>query len=136
MTGESCNPLAPPIEMSNVTGIKTIQLALITKDFTRILSFVATFQEVIVLTYLFIMATPLGHLWSHNWEDKTLIINGRKVQLLKQLSDRYAHPFGQRVAVVMGKDDASGDSVVLKMRYEFVSQLNFLNFKLPLTSKP
>ena len=103
-------------------SIKTTQLTLITKDSTSILSFLAIFHEAIVSIYLFIMATPLEHLCSHNWEGKTLTINSQKVQLLKQLLDRYAHPFGQRVAVVMGKDDSTGKSVVLKMRYEFVPQ--------------
>lgn len=66
------------------------------------------------------MATPAKPLRNYNWEGQTLIINDRTVRLSKQLSDRYAHPLGQRVAVVIGKDNNTGEPVVVKIRYELV----------------
>lgn len=58
--------------------------------------------------------------WYHNWAGSTFTVRGRNVQLSKQLSERNRDALGQCVAVVIGKDTATNDQVVLKIRYESV----------------
>ena len=54
-----------------------------------------------------------AHRYHYDWIRHTLTIGGRKVQLLEQLSERTREPLGQCVTVVLGKDEATHESVLI-----------------------
>jgi hypothetical protein len=72
---------------------------------------------------------PPKRLWYyHDWTRYTLTVGERKVQLSEQLSEKHLTQVGQGVTVVLGKDTATDEPVVAKLRYEFVLILILINF--------
>ena len=63
---------------------------------------------------------PRAFWYYYDWTRHTLTIKERKVQLLKQLSEKTCEVRGQCVTVVLGKDKATDETVVAKIKYEYV----------------
>ena len=64
----------------------------------------------------------------HDWTRYILTVGERKVQLSEQLSENHLIQLGQCVTVVLGKDTATDEPVVSKLRYESVLILILINF--------